>query len=258
MLQDRVAVITGAGRGIGKGIAERLAQKGAEIVVNDINKTDAIATAKSIQRLGGNAIAVEADVTQKAQVENLMATAEKHFGRLDILVNNAGAFEGALLEEMTEEQWDGVLSVDLKGAFLCTQAAAPYMRKNGYGRVINISSPEVYTGEIGMANYISAKAGLLGLTVCVAQEFSRWVKEEGAVMTCNCVLAGYHETPMTEEMVPAAFRDMCKRSVPLGRVSDAATDVGNAVAFLASEKASYITGAKIPVAGGLFSCISAY
>jgi len=258
MLEGKVAIVTGSGRGIGRGIALKLAEKGAKTVVNDVDESPANEVVKLIKEQGGSAVAYIADISKKPDVESLMETTVKEFGRLDILVNNAGQFQGALLEDMTEEQWDRVIDVDLKGAFLCTQAAARYMRKGKYGRVINISSADAFIGNIGMANYIAAKAGLFGLTACMAKEFSRWVKEEGCVMTCNCLILGYSITHMTEEVFPKNVTDQYARVVPLGRPSDSEEDVGNAVAFLASEKGSYITGAKIPVTGGLYACITSY
>ena len=199
-----------------------------------------------------------ADISKKPDVERLMETTVKELGRLDILVNNAGEFQGALLEDMAEEEWDAVLDVDLKGSFLCTQAAAKYMRQGKYGRVINISSPDAFIGGVGMANYLAAKAGLFGLTNSVAQEFSRWIKEEGCVMTCNCLIVGYNPTRLTEELFPKEIRDSYTTEIPLGRPSNPEEDVGNAVAFLASEKGGYMTGAKISVTGGLYTCIAAY
>ncbi|MBT3311018.1 MAG: 3-oxoacyl-ACP reductase FabG [Desulfobacterales bacterium] len=258
MLKGKVAIVTGSGNGVGKGIALRLSQKGADIVVNDIDGAAANEVAKMIKEQGGNAIAVKADVSKKSEVEILVQTTVTEFGRLDILVNNAGECKAALLEDMTEEDWDRVIDVDLKGTFLCTQAAVPHMRKGKYGRVINISSPDALIGETGMVNFISAKAGVLGLTISVAKEFSRYINEEGCVMTCNAVLVGYSPTNMTEELFPEHARDHFADVVPLGRPADPEKDVGSTVAFLASEKASYITGAKIPVTGGLFACISSY
>jgi len=258
MLKGKVAVVTGSGNGIGRGIALKLAQKGAQVVVNDIDEPAATDVAALIKNQGGRAVSVTADVSKKPEVEMLAQTAVNEFGRLDILVNNAGDCQSALLEDMTEDQWDRVMAVDLKGAFLCTQAAASHMRRGKYGRVINISSADAFIGEVGMANFISAKAGLFGLTVCVAKEFSRYIKAEGCVMTCNTVLVGYSPTHMTEALFPEIAREHYSTVLPLGRPADPEMDVGSAVAFLASEKASYITGAKIPVTGGLFACVSSY
>ena len=187
-----------------------------------------------------------------------MKTAMDEFKSLDILVNNAGIFEGALLEDMTEEQWDAVINVDLKGAFLCIQASAKYMRKGKYGRVINISSADSFIGNVGMVNYMAAKTGIFGLTTGVAKEFSRWVKEEGCVMTCNCLIVGYNITRLTEEDFPGDLRDRYAKEIPLGRPSNPREDVGSVVAFLASDKASYITGSKISVTGGMYTCLAAY
>ncbi len=258
MLKDRVAVITGSGRGIGRGIAFKLSEKGASIVVNDKDKQAVDDTVKALVEKGGTAVGVVADISTKNGVERLMDTAVRELGRLDILVNNAGEFQGASLEEMTEEQWDSVVDVDLKGAFFCTQAASKYMREIKYGRVINVSSANALVGEIGMANYIAAKCGLFGLTACIAREFSRWNKAEACVMTCNCIIVGYSPTRLTEEIWPADMRNSHATEIPLGKPLDPKEDIGSTVAFLASEKASYITGTKIPVAGGLYATLTTY
>ncbi|MFC1823158.1 SDR family NAD(P)-dependent oxidoreductase [Thermodesulfobacteriota bacterium] len=258
MLEGKVAVVTGSGRGIGMGIAIKLSEKGSKVAVNDKDEAAVEEVVQLINKKGGTAIGVVADISQKSDANRLMDSTVEEFGRLDILVNNAGEFQGAFLEDMTEAQWDNVLNVDLKGSFLCTQAAAKYMRRGKYGRVINISSPDAFIGEVGMANYIAAKAGLFGLTVSVVHEFSRWVKEEGCNMTCNCLIVGYGRTKLAEEAFPKDISDRYASEIPLGRPIDPENDAGNAAAFLASERASYLTGAKMSVTGGLYACTTAY
>ncbi|MFC1824841.1 SDR family oxidoreductase [Thermodesulfobacteriota bacterium] len=258
MLKDKVAVVTGSVRGIGRGIALKLADQHAKLVIDDKDASLLDETVRLIEERGGIATGIVADISKKADAGRIMNTAAEKFGRLDILVNNAGIFQGALVEDMSEEQWDRVIDVDLKGAFLCTQAAIPYMRRIKYGRVINISSADAIIGGVGMVNYAAAKAGIFGLTASVAKEFSRWVKTEGCTMTCNCVIVGYNRTPLVEEDFPDEIREFYPGEIPLGRLSDPEEDVGSVVAFLASEKAGYLTGAKLPVNGGLHVSIAAY
>lgn len=255
LLDGLVAIVTGAGSGIGRGIALKLAEEGAAVVVNGVNLPNEEETVRMIEAEGGRAIPVVADVRVKAEVEAMVARAVEAFGKVDILVNNAGIRRPAGILNMSERDWDDVIAVHLKGAFLCTQAAARLMRKNGYGRVINISSEGALCGEIGMANYIAAKAGLFGFTMTVALEFARWVRKEGGDLTCNLLMPGFNETRMMAE-VPPQRREELLRLVPLGRPSDPREDIGNAVAFLASRKASYITGVKFSVGGGINMCLA--
>ena len=256
-LAGRVAIITGSGRGIGRGIAVTLAQRGCKVVVNDKDET---AVEKVVGHLLGEGLiakGIVADISIKAEVKKLVDETVSTYGQLDILVNNAGVFNGASLDEMTEEQWDSVLNVDLKGTFLCTQAAAKYMRQNKFGRVINISSPDALIGEPGMANYIAAKAGIFGLTSAIVHDFTRWVQGEGCDMTCNCLIVGYNQTALTDNL-PPGMQTMYSTEIPLGRPLDPQQDAGSAVAFLASAKTSYLTGAKISVTGGMYAVSSSY
>ena len=256
-LEGRVAVITGSGRGIGKGIATTLAQRGCKVVINDKDETAVNDVVEYLLSEQLTATGIVADISKKADVQRLMDETVKTFGQLDILVNNAGVFDGAPLEEMTEEQWDAVLNVDLKGTFLCTQAAAKYMRRNKFGRVINVSSPDALIGEPGMANYIAAKAGIFGLTSAIVHDFTRWVQDEGCDMICNCLIVGYNETALTDNL-PPDVKTMYSTEIPLGRPLDRQQDAGNAAAFLASPKTRYITGAKISVTGGMYAVSSSY
>ncbi len=212
-------------------------------------------TVRMIEAEGGRAIAVVADVRLKAEVEAMVARAVETFGKVDILVNNAGIRRPATILTMSEKDWDDVVDVHLKGAFLCTQAVARLMRKNRYGRVINISSEGALCGEFGMCNYIAAKAGLFGFTMTVALEFASWARKDGADLTCNLLMPGFNETRMMAD-VPPERREELLRLIPLGRPSDPQEDIGNAVAFLSSRKASYITGVKFSVGGGINMCLA--
>lgn len=254
-LGGKVAIVTGSGRGIGRGIILKLAEKGAAVVVNAIGEDSMNDTLRMLKDEGRKAIGVRADVTKKDEVEKMMEATVKEFGRLDILVNNAGISRDAMLWQMTEQQWDEVIAVHLKGAFLCTQAACKFMRENKYGRIINISSEGALIGNPGMVNYISAKAGLFGFTMAVAKELAMWAKKEGCNITCNLLMPGYNETRVLAS-VPEKIKEGFKAAIPLGRISNAREDIGNAVAFLASEEASYITGVKFSVGGGLYMCLS--
>lgn len=251
-LEGLVAVVTGSGDGIGRGIALKLSQKGAAVVVNDIVQSGMETTVKEINERGGKATGLLADISQKSQVQSLFTQAFERYGRVDILVNNAGICDDALIEDMTEEQWDAVIDVNLKGAFLCSQAALAYMRRNKYGRIINISAEDIFCGEVGMVNYHCSKYGMFGLTVSMANEMARFVKQEGADMTCNLITPGYASTKMRTEGAMSTQRQAAKKFIPLGRECDPEEDTGNTVAFFASKHAGYITGNKLVTGGGLY------
>jgi NAD(P)-dependent dehydrogenase (short-subunit alcohol dehydrogenase family) len=251
-LQGLVAVVTGSGGGIGRGIALKLAERGAGVVVNDIVEHDLVESVKAIESNEGKALGVPADVSRKDQVERLFETSFEKFGRIDILVNNAGIIDDALIEEMQEEQWDRVIDVNLKGSFLCSQSAIPFMRRHQYGRIINISAEDIFFGQIGMVNYHSSKYGLFGLTIAVAHEMARWVREDGADMTCNCITPGYLGTEMRTKGPMSDLRQEIREWIPMGRECDPREDTGNTVAFLASKEASYITASAFNAGGGLF------
>ncbi|TDA69969.1 MAG: glucose 1-dehydrogenase [Clostridia bacterium] len=249
-LEDRVAIITGGGQGIGEAICLELGRRGAKVAVVDINLENASKVAQTIKDAGSEAMAIKADVSRRADAERLVRETVEKFGKLDILVNNAGINRDALLEKMTEEDWDAVIAVNLKGTFLCIQAAAPEMRKNKYGRVINFSSKGGAAGNIGQVNYSASKMGIIGLTRSVAKEFGRYVQREGADMTCNAVMPGYFETPMTEK-IPEKMREAFLTQVPLGRTAKP-PEIAKVIAFLASPDAAYITGIALGVDGGFF------
>ena len=182
-LEGRVALVTGAGGGIGEATARRFAREGAVVVVNDVDVELARPVATELQKGGGLALVVAADVTKRTDVEAMVTRVVGEFGRLDVLVNNAGINRDAMSHKMTEEQWDQVLAVNLKGTFLCAQAALPRMRERGWGRVINTSSIGSL-GNIGQANYAASKAGVIGLTRTLALEYAKYG------ITVNCVAPG--------------------------------------------------------------------
>lgn len=251
-LEGRVAVITGAGGGIGRGIALKLSEKGVKVVVNDIIGPDMEETVNTIQSNGGDALGILKDVSRKSQVKDLFEESFEKFGRIDILVNNAGIMDDAFIEDMREEQWNAVMDVNLKGSFLCCQAAIPFMLRNKYGRIINVSAEDVFYGQIGMVNYHCSKYGMFGLTIAVANEMARWAGDNGTDMTCNCITPGYLDTKMRTDGPMSQLRQETKKWIPMGRPCDPREDTGNMVAFLASKEASYLTACVIQAGGGQF------
>ncbi len=243
-LREKVAVVTGSSRGIGRAIALRLAEGGAKVVVN-YRGSEAAANevVEAIKANGGEAIAIQADVSQVAEAQALIGTAQKTFGRIDILVNNAGTTRDTLLMRMSEEDWDVVLDTNLKGSFNCIKAASRQMMRQRYGRIVNITSVAGLAGNAGQANYASAKAGLIGLTKTVAKELgSRGI-------TCNAVAPGLVPTDLTASL-PEELIQLAIERTPLGRTG-MVEDIAAAVAFLASDEASFITGQVLAVDGGL-------
>ncbi len=244
MPKDKVAVVTGASRGIGKAIALALAGQGARIVAVDIDLEGTEKLAAEIQSNGGQAVAVQGNVTVVADAERIFEESVKAFGRVDILVNNAGITRDALLLRMKDADWDAVLSVNLKGAFLCTRAAAKLMTKQRYGRIINIASIVGQMGNAGQANYCASKAGLIGLTKSNARELAR------RNVTVNAVAPGFIATDMTEAL-PEKTRQELAAQIPLERLGTA-DDIANAVLFLSAEASGYITGQVLGVNGGMY------
>ena len=236
----KTVIVTGSGRGIGKSIAQKFAELGANVVVCDIDKEMAETAAGQI---GHGAIGLKADVTNAEDVDNMFDKTRKEFGHIDIVVNNAGITRDTLMIRMAEKDWDMVLDINLKGAFLVTKAAAKVMMKQRYGRIVNISSIVGINGNAGQVNYSSSKAGLIGLTKSAAKELG------ARGVTVNAVAPGYIATEMTEHLPDEA------KEAFLGRVlikrPGSSDDVASAVLFLASDEASYITGQVLPVDGGL-------
>lgn len=243
MLKDQVAIITGAGGGIGAAVAMALAEAGAHVVVNDVVAEAAEAVAKQVEECGVRTLVDTADITDADQVQRMVDAVMEEFGRIDILVNNAGITRDNLLIRMKEAEWDAVLTVNLKGTFNCTKAVARTMMKQRSGRIINVASVVGLTGNAGQANYSASKAGVIGLTKTTARELA----PRG--ITVNAIAPGYFKTSMTEKL-PESAKEAFLKQIPLGRAGSA-EDVANVVAFLSSSEASYITGQVICVDGGM-------
>ena len=244
MPKDRIAVVTGASRGIGRSISLALAAKGATIVAVDMDQAATDAIVAELQAAGAKALAVVGNVTVSADVERMIEAAMEAFGRVDILVNNAGITRDGLLMRMKDEDWDAVLNVNLKGAFLCTRAAFKVMSKQRYGRIVNIASVVGQMGNAGQANYCASKAGLIGLTKSNARELAK------RSITVNAVAPGFIATAMTDAL-SEKVRDELTAQIPLERLGSA-EDIANAVVFLASEQSAYITGHVLSVNGGMY------
>jgi 3-oxoacyl-[acyl-carrier protein] reductase len=243
-LKDKNALITGAGQGIGKEIAIRMAEEGANIIIADINLETAEATAEEIKPLGTKCIAFRLDVSKEDEVVSLFETIKKEFGRLDILVNNAGITRDSLIMRMKDEDWEAVINVNLKGTFLCSKEAVKLMVKQQYGKIINISSVVAFMGNPGQVNYSASKAGIIGLTKTIAKEYAtRGIR-------VNAVAPGFIHTSMTDA-IPEKIKEEMKRSIPLGYFGTP-SDVASAVIFLASEESDYITGQVLHINGGMY------
>ena len=241
-LTGKIAVVTGSGRGIGLGIACRLAAKGATVVVSDVIEENAQSAVKEIEAAGGKASYILADVSKRNEAEHLIKGAIERYGDLHILVNNAGINRDSMLHKMTFEAWEAVIAVNLTGVFNCLQFAAIHMREKEYGRIINISSAG-WQGNIGQANYSAAKAGVIGLTKTAAKELAK------KKVTVNAICPGFIETDMTRG-IPKNAWDIMVSKIPMGYVGKP-EDVGNMAAFLASDEAAYITAEIINVGGGM-------
>ncbi|MGN7377212.1 3-oxoacyl-[acyl-carrier-protein] reductase [Bacillus altitudinis] len=244
MLTNKTAVVTGASRGIGRSIAIDLAKKGANVVVNySGNEAKANEVVDEIRALGQQAFAVKADVSNAEDVQALMKQTVDTFGSIDILVNNAGITKDNLLMRMKENEWDDVININLKGVFNCTKAVTRQMMKQRSGRIINVASVVGVCGNPGQANYVAAKAGVIGLTKTTAKELA------SRHITVNAVAPGFISTDMTDKLDENVQTEMLKQ-IPLARFG-APEDISNVVVFLASEGAGYITGQTIQVDGGM-------
>ncbi|MGH7275778.1 MAG: 3-oxoacyl-ACP reductase FabG [Candidatus Rokuibacteriota bacterium] len=241
-LQGKVALVTGAASGIGAATAKRFAREGALVAINDANAAGLDAVAGEIRAAGAKALVVPGDVTKRADCERMVGETVQAFGRLDILINNAGINRDAMAAKMTEEQWDAVLAVNLKGTFLCCQAALPGMRERAWGRVVNTSSIGSL-GNIGQANYAASKAGVIGLTKTLALEYARYG------VTVNAVAPGPVMTAMLAG-VPDQIKEKIIAQVPVGRIA-APDEIASVHVFLASDEAGFITGQVIFVDGGM-------
>ena len=252
-IKDKVAIVTGAGRGIGEGIALRFAEEGAKVVVNDVNEADVNRTVETIKGKGGKAVAVVGSVTSREVAQRMVDTAVKEFGTVDILVNNAGITRDAMLHKMSDEQWDQVIDVNLKGVFLGIQCTARVMREKGYGKIINMSSvtgPMVGSPSGGQTAYGATKAAVIGFTKALALETAQYG------INVNAVLPGYIYSPSALGLRGGAAGRDAEESmrefgykVPMGR-QGTPEDVGELVLFLASDASSYLTGSEIVIDGG--------
>ncbi len=244
IFQDRVTIVTGASQGIGESIARLFAREGATVALLDVQRDKLEALAASIAAEGGRALALPADVTRADQTAEAVAAVLKACGRIDHLVNNAGITRDNLFLRMREEDWDAVLTVNLKGVFNLTKAVVRPMVQARYGRIVSLSSIAGQMGNAGQANYAASKAGLIGFSKSLARELA------SRSVTVNCVAPGFIATAMTAalpESVQKSFLDI----IPMGRFGEPA-DVASAVRFLCSEDAAYITGQVLAVNGGMY------
>ncbi|MGD0917858.1 MAG: 3-oxoacyl-[acyl-carrier-protein] reductase [Thermodesulfobacteriota bacterium] len=243
-LAGKVALVTGGAQGIGRAIAFLLARNGADMAVSDINLEKAQDTAKEIEEAGRRAMAIRVDVANSEEVERMVQTILERFGHIDILVNNAGIARDRLILRMTEEDWDAVLNVNLKGTFNCTKAVVKHMSRQRSGKIVSIASVVGEMGNAGQANYSASKAGVIGFTKTIAREFA----QRG--INANAIAPGYIETSMTD-VLPEKSKEELKRLIPLDRLGRP-EDVAEAVLFLVSETSSYITGEVLNVNGGIY------
>jgi 3-oxoacyl-[acyl-carrier protein] reductase len=243
-LDGRVVIVTGGTRGIGAAIAAFLAERGASVVVSGRDADRVQSAAKAMEGLGGRVVGLAADAAKREDADRLVDTARQEFGRLDVVVNNAGITRDALLVRMKDDDWDRVMEVNLRGAFLMTRSAAKAMMRQRSGRIINIASTAGAMGNAGQVNYSAAKAGLIGLTKASARELAHWS------ILVNAVAPGLIETDMSAA-IPEAVREALLGQVPLGRIGTA-REVAEVVGFLAGDGASYVTGQVFHVNGGLY------
>ncbi|CAI9392955.1 MULTISPECIES: 3-oxoacyl-ACP reductase FabG [Bacillaceae] len=241
-LHDKVSIVTGAARGLGKGIAEKLCKEGATVVIADISEEACRDVVNEFTEKGYEAAYCATNIANQEEVKNLFAYTVREFDTVDILVNNAGINRDVTIHKMTVDQWQQVIDVNLTGTFFCTQEAALLMREKEYGRIISISSAS-WLGNFGQANYAASKAGVVGLTKTASRELA--IKN----ITCNAICPGFIETDMTRG-VPEKVWDIMVSKIPMKRAGSP-SDVANMVAFLASDEASYITGEVINVGGGM-------
>ncbi len=241
-LENKVVIITGAGSGIGKETALLFEKEGAKVVVADMNEKAGEETVAEIKK-NGEGFFVKLDVSNREQSKQMVKTTLEKYGRIDVLINNAGIVQDAFLSKMTEEQWDKVIDVNLKGVFNCTQAVAEVMMNQGNGVIINTSSIVGLNGNVGQVNYAATKAGLIGMTKTLAKELGR----KG--IRVNAVAPGFITTPMTSN-VPEKILEMMKEKTPLRRLGEP-KDIANAYLYLASDEANFVNGTVLCVDGGL-------
>ncbi|MBI5682034.1 MAG: 3-oxoacyl-[acyl-carrier-protein] reductase [Deltaproteobacteria bacterium] len=243
-LNNKIALVTGAAQGIGKVVALKLAANGANLAISDLNLEKLNETVHEIKELGRNAVAVRTNVADFKETEAMLEETVHKLGGVHILVNNAGITRDGLLLRMKEEDFDAVLSVNLKGVFNCTKAAVKYMSKERYGRIVNIASIVGEMGNAGQSNYAASKAGVIGFTKTVAREFAT------RNITCNAIAPGFIETAMTQALSEEVREELAKQ-IPMGRLGTP-EDVADAVMFLVGSGSAYITGQVINVNGGMY------
>lgn len=253
LLKDKVALVTGSAHGIGRGIAEKFAREGCDLIINGLHLDSAQKVAEEIRSLGREAIAIKADIGNSAEVNKMIKTAADKFGRIDILVNNAGGVSGTEgrgnSDNITEEEWDRVVNLNLKGPFLVTMGVLPYMKKNKYGKIIFISSMGAVSPCVSVIHYHAAKAGVLGLMTNLAFELAPMN------IYVNAIVPGPVETPFWDALLPpgpdrdALFKAIAKKEIPLEKIGKP-EDIAGPALFLASGLSNYITGQVINVAGG--------
>lgn len=241
-LKGKVALITGAGGDLGRGTAIRFSEEGARVMVNDIKREKATETVNLIIDRGGEALANSSDLTRTDEVKEMVDEVTQTWGQLDALVNNAGDIRDALIVKMSEEDWDFVINLNLKASFLCARAVAPHMIERQYGKIVNLSSM-AYRGNIGQANYVSAKAGIVGLTNALGLELARYG------INVNCVAPGLIDTPKAQSL-DEKTRDRLVRMTPMRRMGEI-VDIANAILFLVSDESKYITRQTVHVSGGM-------
>lgn len=244
-LKDKIALVTGSSRGVGRAVALAYAKTGAKVVINyTANEKAAADVVREIENMGSEAISVKADVAQKSDVEHLVSTAIERFEKLDILVNNAGFTRPSMMVKMTEEQWDQVVDIHLKGAFLCSQAAAIHMKGQKRGKIINVTSVAGLVGTVGQINYSAAKGGILSMTKSIARELARYN------VCANVISLGIVATDMTEKLrSDEKLKEIYMNRILLKRFAEP-DDISPAFVFLASDESNYITGQLLCVDGG--------
>jgi 3-oxoacyl-[acyl-carrier protein] reductase len=248
VLKDKIAIITGAGRGLGAATALRLAREGAHLVINDIGGENAKAVAGEVEKLGRKSMVSTHDVSDYKSANDLVSEAKAKFGRVDILVNNAGITRDSMLHKLSEEKWDEVIRVNLKGPFNMGQACAKVMMEQKYGKIVNLASV-AWLGNIGQTNYAASKAGVVGMTRTWAIELARYN------INVNAIAPGLIESALTQQ-IPADVKEKFINRIPLKRIGSP-DDIANIICFLVSEQSSYITGQCIQIDGGLSTGISA-
>lgn len=241
-LHDKIAIVTGSGRGLGAATVLRMAREGAHVVVNDISAEAARETAAEVEKLGRRALVSTHDVSNTTEANALVDEVKKTFGRVDILVNNAGITRDSMLHKLTEEKWDEVIRVNLKGPFNMGQACAKVMMENKYGKIVNLSSI-AWLGNVGQTNYSASKAGVVGLTRTWALELARYQ------INVNAIAPGLIDTQMTQA-IPAEVKEKFIARIPMRRIGKP-EDIAAIICFLASDEANYVTGQCIQIDGGL-------